>query len=92
MENRFDLSWDSYPNDGASAPVAVPTAVDPDEYDELFRAWCQERRESIELKLCLDEAVRLLKHLFASGGEVTPECRRRAKQLLLAIRNTEQGE
>ncbi len=38
MENRFDLSWDSYPNDGASAQVAVPTAVDPDEYDELFRA------------------------------------------------------
>ncbi|SIO22494.1 hypothetical protein SAMN05444166_3090 [Singulisphaera sp. GP187] len=90
MENRFDLSWDSFPNDGASAPVAVPTAVDPDEYDELFRAWCQERRESIELKLCLDEAVRLLKHLFAKG-EVTSECRRRAKQLLLAIKNTEHG-
>ena len=69
MDNRFDLSWDSFPNDGASAPVAVPTAVDPDEYDELFRAWCQERHESIELKLCLDEAVRLLKHLFARRGK-----------------------
>jgi hypothetical protein len=89
MDNRFDLSWDSFPSDGASTPVAVPTAYDPDEYDELFRAWCQERHESIELKLCLDEAVRLLKHICAKG-EVTPESRRRAKQLFLAIRNTEQ--
>ncbi|WP_406693890.1 hypothetical protein V5E97_22910 [Singulisphaera sp. Ch08] len=91
MDNRFELSWESYPNDGASAPAAVPTAVDPDEYEELFRAWCQERRESIELKLCLEEAVRLLKYLFAKG-EVTPESRRWAKQLLLAIKKTDQGQ
>jgi len=90
MDSRFALSWDSFPSDGASAPVAVPTAYEPDEYDEIFRAWCQERHESIELKLCLDEAVRLLKYLFAKG-EVTPESRRRAKQLFLAIKKTGQG-
>ena len=89
MENRFDLAWDSYPDDGASIPVAVPTAYDPEEYNELFRAWCEERHESIELKLRLDQAVRLLKKMCAQG-EVTPENRRRAKLLLRAIRDAAQ--
>lgn len=85
MENRFDLSWDSYPNDGASAPVVAPMAYDPEEYNDLLRAWCQERHEGIELKLCLDEAVKLLKHMVANG-DVTPAYRRRAKRLFQAIR------
>jgi hypothetical protein len=90
MENRFDLSWDSYPNDGASAPVAAPPAYDPEEYDDLLRAWCQERHEGIELKLCLDEAVRLLKHLITKE-ELTPGSRRRARQLVQVIRKTAHG-
>lgn len=90
MDIRFDLCWDSFPSDGASAPVAIPSAYDPQEYEELLRAWCQERHESIELKLCLDEAVRLLKHLFAKG-EVTAESRRRAKVLFSAIQQSAQN-
>jgi len=87
MDKRFDLAWDSFPTDGACAPVSVNPLTDPGEHDELFRAWCRERHESIELKLYLEEAVRLLKHFCAQGGG-SLEGRRRAKMLLGAIRNS----
>ena len=86
MGNRFDLPWESYPHDGASAPVSTSAAIERDDYDELFRAWCEERHESIELGLCLDEAVRLIKRLL-NDGEVTDQSRRRARSLFRAIRD-----
>jgi len=86
MGNRIDLTWESYPHDGASAPHGASAALERDDYDELFRAWCEERHESIELGLCLDEAVRLLKRMLVDG-EVTETSRRRARSLFRAIRN-----
>jgi hypothetical protein len=85
MGNRLDLSWESYPHDGASTPLGSSAAIERNDYDELFRAWCEERHESIELGLCLDEVVRLLKRMLAAGG-VTEQSRRRAKSLFRAIR------
>jgi len=85
MGNRFELPWESYPHDGASAPLGASAAIERDDYDELFRAWCEERHESIELGLCLDEAVRLIKRLL-SDGEVSDQSRRRARTLFRAIR------
>jgi len=86
MGNRIDLTWESYPHDGASTPAGTSAAAERDDYDDLFRAWCKERHESIELGLCLDEAVRLIKRLMADG-EVTEQSRRRARALFRAIRN-----
>jgi len=84
MSSRFDFSWDEIPNDGASTPVSLFTPNDNSENDELFQAWCQERHESIELKLYLDEALQLLKRLLADG-EVTPGSGKRARHLLRTI-------
>lgn len=93
MGHRLDLSWDSIPCDGASAPLAMPTALEPAVCDDLFRAWCQERHQSIETKLYLDEALRLLKRLLADG-EISLQTRKRARRLLLAIKDGQgqQGE
>jgi len=87
MGNRLDLSWDTIPHDGASAPVATPATTDPAEYDDLFRAWCQERHECIETKLYLDEALRVLRRLLADG-EVSLEARKRARRLFTAIKHS----
>lgn len=93
MGSRFDLSWDTIPCDGASVPFTVPTGIDPADYDDLFRAWCRERHESIETKLYLDEALRVLKRLLAAG-EVSAESRKRARRLLTAIKEaaSDRGE
>jgi hypothetical protein len=87
MGSRLDLSWDTIPHDGASAPVAMPATCDPAEYDDLFRAWCQERHENIESKLYLDEALCLLRRALAEGS-VSSETRKRAKRLLAALKQT----
>ncbi len=84
MGSRLDLSWDTIPYDGASAPVAMPATSAPSEYDDLFRAWCRERHENIETKLYLDEAVRVLKRLLADDA-VSLEMRKRARRLFTAI-------
>lgn len=91
MSRRFDFEWDQIPNDGASMPIGISAPVDRGENDELYQAWCRERHESIELKLYLDEAVRLLKHMLAEGA-VTPESRRRAKLLTLTIRAAKRAD
>jgi len=92
MGSRVELSWESVPHDGASATVGFPPSFDRAEYDELFRAWCQERHECIELKFCLEETVRLLTRLM-SEGEVSVQSRRRAKRLLHAIKDaSERGD
>jgi len=64
--------------------VSLFTPIDNSENDELFQAWCQERHESIELKLYLDQALLLLKRLLADG-EVTPSSEKRARHLLRTI-------
>jgi hypothetical protein len=87
MGNRLDLSWDTIPCDGASAPVAPSLVAGPADYDNLFQAWCRERHENIETRLFLDEAVRILRHLLAEG-KVSGESRKCARRLLSAIRDS----
>jgi len=92
MGSRVELSWEAVPHDGASATVGFSNGFDRAEYDELFRAWCQELHECIELRFCLDETVRLLRRLM-SEGEVSVQSRRRAKRLLQAIKDaSERGD
>jgi len=85
MGSQLDLSWDTIPHDGASAPVAMPATHDPNEQNELLRAWCQERHENIETKLYLEEALRVLRRMLAVG-EVSVQTRRRAQRLIRAIK------
>jgi hypothetical protein len=91
MNRRFDLGWDALPNDGGFTPVNVSTPFGGAENDELFQAWCQERHASIELKLCLHEALELLKRVLADDG-VSPRSRRKARQLILAIEASGESE
>jgi len=80
----LDLSWDTLPNDGASAPAAVLTRSDKAEDEELMYAWLRERQENIELGLFLERACQLLARILASR-EVTPSLLRRARCLMRAI-------
>jgi len=93
MASRFNLPWDTFPSDGASAPASVPTTVGQTDHDGLFQAWCEERHESIELRLCLDEAMRLIQRMIAEG-QVTVESQKRARRLSAAVntrRSCDQG-
>ena len=90
MKSRFDVSWDMIPHDGAAAPVSPSRHFDRTEYDELYRAWCQERHRCIEMHLVLDEALRFLGRI-SDDGAVAPASRSRAKKLLKAIRGARRG-
>ncbi len=88
MSCHIDLSWDAIPNDGVSASAGMTSPYERVPNEELFQAWCQERHESIELKLFLDEALQLLKRVLAEG-EVSSTSRRRVTQLVRAIRSAQ---
>jgi|GEM_PF-1808957 len=85
MSCHLDFSWDAIPNDGVSASLGLSSPFEQVANEELFQAWCQERHESIELKLFLDEALQLLKRVL-NEGEVSNTSRRRVTQLVRAIR------
>jgi len=83
MFSRFEKPWETAAGDGASTPVGVsPPAC---EVDALMDAWLRERHESVECRLYLDEAGRLLRRMLVEDG-VPLRLRRRARHLLLAIR------
>jgi len=84
MRNLLDLSWDSLPHDGASAPTCPSAPADHADDEELMYAWLCERQENIEMGLFLERACELLGRI-ASGGEVTPSVMRRARDLIRAI-------
>jgi len=93
MGSLLDLSWDTLPNDGASASAGVLTQCDKREDEELMYAWLRERQENIELGLFLERACDLLARILA-GREVTPAILRRARCLMRAIedgRNRDQN-
>jgi len=75
--------------DGASTPVGV--ARPECEFDALMEAWLRERQDSIEYRLYLGEAGRLLREVLSEDG-VSPPLRRRLKHLLLAIRAIHDSE
>jgi hypothetical protein len=82
MASRFENLWKSAAGDGALSPVGVAR---PDcDYDDLMDAWLRERQESIESKLYLDEARRLLRKMIVVE-QVPPGLRKRARHLLEAI-------
>ncbi|WP_422923008.1 hypothetical protein [Singulisphaera sp. PoT] len=85
MSYQVDFSWDSIPNEGISASDGMHSPYNPVANEELFQAWCQERHESIELKLFLDEALVLLKRVLAEDV-VSHSNRKRVTQLVKAIR------
>jgi len=85
MGNVFDLTWDMFPNDGASAATGVLTHCErAEDEEELMYAWLRERQENIELGLFLERACKLLARIMA-GREITPSILRRARRLMLAI-------
>jgi hypothetical protein len=89
MLSRFDNLWESAAGDGALTPVGV--ARPECEFDALMDAWFRERQDSIECRLYLDEAGRLLREII--GEERVPvRLRRRAKHMLLAIRASRESE
>ena len=91
MRSWFDLLWDSFPDDGASATVGVSTPSHRTEVEELMYAWLRERQENVEQELYLDRSVLLIKRILADG-EVTAQSRRRASHLFLAIRTAKRGD
>jgi hypothetical protein len=90
MNRRIDLSWDAIPHDGVSAAVGLSALLGGADHDELFNAWCQERHESIELRLCVDKVLLFLKRLVADG-ELNLSNKRRAVQLISAIEASQSG-
>jgi len=87
MISRFEDLWKSA-DDGGFSPVGVSR---PDlDVDALMDAWFRERQESIESRLYLKEARRLLRELLELE-QVTPQLRKRARCLLQAVRDSERG-
>ena len=62
MMSRFENLWESAAGDGAWSPVGV--ARPECEFDALMDAWFRERQDSIECRLYLDEAGRLLREIL----------------------------
>jgi len=89
MISRFEDLWESAAGDGALSPVGVAR---PDcEFDALMDAWLQERQDCIECRLYLAEAGRLLRKIL--DEEAVPQrLRRRARNLLQAIRSVRESE
>src|ERR1700751_6035014 len=82
MVNRFEDLWKSA-GDGAFSPVGT---IQPDcDTDALMDAWFRERQDSIECRLYLEEAQRLLRQVVMVG-KVPPRLRKQAKTLLRAVR------
>jgi len=89
MIDRLENLWKTAAGDGASIPVGMSR---PDcEFDALLDAWFRERQDSIECRLYLDEAGRLLRELLDT--ETMPaQLRRRGRTLLRAIRACQKAE
>jgi hypothetical protein len=90
MISHFDDRWDSAAGDGASTPAGLAADRAGDEVGLLMEAWSCERHESIESKLLLDRAQRLLARILASG-ELTPRNRARVRRLVAEIEAVEHG-
>jgi len=89
MMNRFENLWNSAAGDGALTPVGI--ARPECEFDALMEAWLRERHDSIECRLYLDEAGRLLREILGED-QVPPRLRRRVRKLLQAIRAVREAE
>jgi len=91
MSNWFDSPLDSLPNDGASATTGLFLPPDPAERETLMTAWLRERQENIELGLYLEQACALLRRMMAAE-QTTPTCRKRAKDLIQAIKEARRDD
>lgn len=70
--------------DGDSIKGGVPTATDPDEIDQILRAWSEERGRSVECLLLLGRVRRLLSRML-SAGRLAHQDEREVKGLLRLI-------
>src|SRR4051794_23536959 len=59
MRSRIENLWKSAAGDGALTPVGV--ARPESDFDDLMDAWSRERQTSIECRLAMEEAGRLLR-------------------------------
>ena len=91
MSSCFDDLCSSAPGDGAFAAEGVSPLRANCHHQEILEAWFLERQQSIELRLYLDQARRLLARIL-NEGEVSVESRRRTRLLLLAIRAAERSQ
>jgi hypothetical protein len=85
MIGRFDFEdlWESG-DDGAFSPVGA-TRPEGDDVDALMDAWLRERQVSIESRLYLEQAGRLIRKMM-DGDTVSPDLRKQARCLLRAVR------
>jgi len=89
MFGRFKSLCETAAGDGASSPIGMPPPRN--DIDALLNAWYRERQESVECRLCLDQAGRLLRRLMDEAG-VPSQLRRQARQLLLTIRAKQEAQ
>jgi hypothetical protein len=79
----FEDLWESG-DDGAFSPIGA-TRPQGGEVDALMDAWLKERHVSIESRLYLEQAGRLIREMM-DVDKVPPDLRKRAKCLLRAVR------
>jgi len=91
MKSWFDSPLDDLPSDGASATTGLFMPADPEERETLLDAWRRERQENIEMGLYLEQACALLRRMSAADT-TTPANRKRAKDLIRAIRGARREE
>jgi len=89
MMGPFEYQWESAAGDGALTPVVF--ARPECEFEELMDAWFRERRDSIEFRLYLEEAERLLQEITCERA-VPVRLRQRSRLLLRAIRAVQQSK
>jgi len=85
MLSHFNDLLLASPRDGASATIGISRSNDAAEVDDLMDAWYRERQDRIEAGLFLDQARRLLGRII-SEGRITSADRKKARRLLLAIK------
>jgi len=87
MRNRLEDLWQKMANDGASTPLGIDVVGPRTDVEDLMEAWLRERGQCIELGMLLKRSRRLIARLAALDC-VSPEDRKRANNLLLAIKYT----
>jgi len=89
MRSRIENLWKSAAGDGALTPVGV--ARPESDFDDLMDAWSRERQTSIECRLAMEEAGRLLREIL-DEARLPAHLRRRVKGLVQVIETCGEAE